>query len=115
MASLEEGKAEALKVGRGEGRSTGDGADGIVAEPEDPVEDLAPGIELIDEEMDPGIKCGDSDLPMIAESINCTGAGQISEQYSQDKTQGIGSERDQDIWKEGMCVPTRSAKEARDG
>lgn len=112
--SLEEGKTETPEEGRWERRSADNRTDGIPADPEDPIEDLAPGIVLLCEEMDPAVKSRYGDLPVIAEFSNRAGAVQISEKDSQDKAQGIGTERDEDIREERMCVSAGLAEETRD-
>lgn len=102
--SLKEGKTETQEEGRWERRSADNRTDGIPADPEDPVEDLAPGIVLLCEEMDPAVKSRYGDLPVFTESSNCAGTPQISEKDSQDKAQGIGTERDEDVREERMRV-----------
>ena len=102
MVPLKEGKTETQEEGRWERRSAGNRTDGITAHPEDPVHDLAPGIVLLCEKMDPAVKGRYGDLPVFAESSNRAGPVQITEKDSQDKAQGIGAEGDEDIREERM-------------
>lgn len=76
-----------------------------VIHPEDPVEDSAPGIVLIDEEMDPFIKGGDGDIPVLTEIGNGACAVQICLKNSQNKAQGIGTVGNQSIRQKGMGMP----------
>lgn len=88
-----------------------------MADPEDPVQDPAPGIVVFQEEMDPSIERGDGDFPVGTEIRHRAGTFQVSMQDGQDKTEGIGTERDQDVREHGMGMPTGSAEEPgnRDG
>ena len=85
----------------------------MVADPEDPVKDPAPGIILFCEEMYPTIKSRYGDLPVITESSDRAGTIEITGKDSQNEAQGIGTERDQNVRKEGMGMTARFAEEAR--
>ena len=99
---LEEREAEpGEKTGR-ERCGLNDLVQSFGSHPEDTEEDAAPGGELPGKQVDPLVEGGNSDLPPGAEGTDCTGPIQICFQDSQDKAQGIGTIRDEDIRKDGV-------------
>lgn len=107
-----------MKPGEEDAGECGDGRYGINRFPADPtyaLQDLAPCVVLVDKEMYPVVKRRDGDMPLFAEVGNCTGAIQIREKDGNDKSEGIGAVRNQDIRKERMGVPAGPADKPWDG
>lgn len=69
---------------------------------------------MIPEQMDPAIKGGDGDLPLITEFCYSAETFQVSMQDDQDKAKGVGTKRNQDIRKHSMGMSTGSAEEPGD-
>lgn len=74
-------------------------------DPEDPVKDAAPGIVLRAKKMDPAVKSGDSDLPVITKICHSIRTVKICEQDGKYKSQGIGPEGDERIREKASVQP----------
>lgn len=83
-------------------------------DPEDPVKDAAPGIVLRAKKMDPAVKSGNSDLPVITKIRHSIRTVKICEQDGKYKSQGIGSEGDERIREKGMRAAAGAAPEPGD-
>ena len=83
-------------------------------DPEDPVKDAAPGIVLRAKKMDPAVKSGNSDLPVITKICHSIRTVKICEQDGKYKSQGIGSEGDERIREKGMRAAAGAAPEPGD-
>ena len=81
----------------------------------DPEQDAAPGGVLVGEDVDPVIKGGDGDLPLLTQTADRAGSFQICFQDGEDKAKGIGSIGDEDIRDDGMRVSTGWTVVHRDG
>lgn len=79
--------------------------DSLFRHPEDPIEDPAPCVVMVDEEMNPTVESRDGDFPVHAEFGHRAGAVFVSAKDCQNESKGVGAKRDQDIRKERMGSP----------
>ena len=98
-----------------ERRDGRDPVDCLLGNPEDPVKDPAPGVMVINETMDPVVKCRDCYVPVLAKVSDCAGTIQISAKNSQNEPWSKGTVQDQVVWEETVSMTAELTPVTWDG